>query len=86
MDCEYSVGFLQLSEEITGPVPHNENTVPEAKWIYEQIFGSLAVSTRKEFQHIAKLDKEEVVKDIANVLKMFHDQKLEVSSYVFLQS
>ncbi|XP_057817210.1 transcription elongation factor SPT6-like isoform X2 [Cryptomeria japonica] len=69
---------FQLSEEITGPVPHNENTVPEAKWIYEQVFGSLAVPIRKEFQHIAQLDKEEVVKDIANVLKMFHDQKLEV--------
>ena len=78
--------MLQLSEEITGPVPHNENTVPEAKWIYEQVFGSLAVPIRKEFQQIAQLDKEEVVKDIANVLKMFHDQKLEVSSFIFLQS
>lgn len=70
---------FQLSEEISGPVPHNENTVPEAKWIYEQAFGSLAVPMRAEFQHIAKLDKEEVVKEISNVLQMFHDQKLEVS-------
>lgn len=69
---------FQLSEEISGPVPHNENTVPEAKWIYEQAFGTLAVPMRVEFQHIAKLDKEEVVKEISNVLQMFHDQKLEV--------
>eukprot|EP01018_Ginkgo_biloba_P029203 Gb_29261 [translate_table: standard] len=69
---------LQLAEEVTGPVPCNENTVPEAKWIYEQVFGSLAVPMRPEFQHIAKLDREEVVKEIANVLQMFHDQKFEV--------
>ncbi|KAH9331152.1 hypothetical protein KI387_003260 [Taxus chinensis] len=56
--------FFGLSEEITGPLPHNENTVLEAKWIYEQVFGSLAVRMRAELQHIEKLEKE-VVNDIA---------------------
>lgn len=49
-----------------------------AEWIFDRAFGDLCVPSRLEFQHLLSLEKSEVVRQIANVLRLVHNEKLEV--------
>lgn len=72
---------MQLLEEVVGPFPTSDTSAREAVWIYERVFGSQALYRRPEFDKIAKMEKEEIVRQIDNVLHLIHEEKLEVCSY-----
>jgi transcription elongation factor SPT6 len=69
---------LQILEEAVGAFPELETASGEAEWIFDHAFGPLAVPMHSEFQYLLKMDKAEIVKQIANVLLMVHDEKLEL--------
>ncbi|BBN03708.1 transcription elongation factor SPT6 [Marchantia polymorpha subsp. ruderalis] len=69
---------LQLLEEVVGPFPTSDTSAREAVWIYERVFGSQALYRRPEFDKIAKMEKEEIVRQIDNVLHLIHEEKLEI--------
>ncbi|CAI5985380.1 unnamed protein product [Closterium sp. NIES-64] len=50
---------LQLLEEVVGVIPENEDHLPEAEWIYERVFGSLAPDhlRRGEFSYVADAER-----------------------------
>jgi hypothetical protein len=75
---------LQILEEAVGAFPELETASGEAEWIFDHAFGPLAVPMHSEFQYLLKMDKAEIVKQIANVLLMVHDEKLEVRYSLFL--
>ncbi|CAI7921646.1 unnamed protein product [Closterium sp. NIES-54] len=49
----------QLLEEVVGVIPENEDHLPEAEWIYERVFGSLAPDhlRRGEFSYVADAER-----------------------------
>ncbi|KAL2645408.1 hypothetical protein R1flu_012995 [Riccia fluitans] len=69
---------LQLLEEVVGPFPTSDTSGREASWIYERVFGSQAFFRRPEFDAIAMMDKEEIIRQIDNVLRLIHEEKLEI--------
>ncbi|XP_020528358.1 transcription elongation factor SPT6-like [Amborella trichopoda] len=70
---------IQLSEEITGPVPTDEESITkEAEWIYSQLVGSATGPSPVGFQHIMRLDKDHITAEIANVIGMLHVQKFDI--------
>ncbi|CAI5486870.1 unnamed protein product [Closterium sp. Naga37s-1] len=48
-----------LLEEVVGVIPENEDHLPEAEWIYERVFGSLAPDhlRRGEFSYVADAER-----------------------------
>ncbi|KAH7314514.1 hypothetical protein KP509_21G005900 [Ceratopteris richardii] len=84
---------LQLTEEVTGPIPLKQSKYEEAEWIYDQGFGYPYKVLPKEYEYLAcyeksethpdkqeskYMEKTEVVRQIAHVLRELHDSKLEI--------
>lgn len=68
-----------MLEEVAGPLPRSIVELRRAsEWIFDRAFGHLCLYSRSEFQHLLNMDKYEVVKQIANVLHLVHNEKLEV--------
>lgn len=64
-----------------GTIPVKEPKVEEAEWIYDQGFGYPLKRLPKDVESSLKgLGKAEVVSQVAFVLTMLHDSKLEVGS------
>jgi hypothetical protein len=73
------LGDSQILEEAAGALPSSGIAkFSAADWIYDRAFGHLGLALRPEFQQISKLDKPEIVRQIENVLRLLHDEKLEV--------
>lgn len=73
---------LQLLEESAGALPSSDLAIKQAaEWIFERAFGHLALPPRPEFGHLTTMDKSVVVGQVADVLHLIHDEKLEVFSY-----
>ena len=45
-----------------------------AEWIFDKALGDLCMPSRREFQHLLSLEKSEVVRQIANVLRLVHNE------------
>lgn len=70
---------IQVLEEVAGPLPRSIVELRRAsEWIFDRAFGHLCLYSRSEFQHLLNMDKYEVVKQIANVLHLVHNEKLEI--------
>eukprot|EP00250_Pteridium_aquilinum_P021264 c25074_g1_i1 orf=411-5594(-) len=70
---------LQLLEDLIGTIPAKEPKYEEAEWIYDQGFGYPSKRLPKEFESVMHEDKKsEVVRQIAFVLTLLHDSKLEI--------
>lgn len=70
---------MQYLEAIVGPFPKpGDDKSVEADWIYENVFSSMFGPVKPQLQHIARLDKQAIVQQIMAVLKLMHEQRLEV--------
>ncbi|KAG0613972.1 hypothetical protein M758_6G142000 [Ceratodon purpureus] len=71
---------LQILEEETADVlPSSDLELRQAaEWIFDRAFGDQCVPSCPEFQHLLSLEKPVVVRQIANVLHLVHNEKLEV--------
>lgn len=67
----------QLSEDITGPPPTDDESIEEeSTWIYNQLTSG-GISPLVGYDQVVKEIKEE----IGNVLTMMHVQKLDVGTF-----
>jgi hypothetical protein len=53
--------------------------------IFDRAFGDLCVPSLLEFQYLLRLEKPEIVRQIANVLHLVHNEKLEVCVLVYVK-
>ncbi|CAM6129610.1 unnamed protein product [Calypogeia fissa] len=69
---------LQILEETVGSFPPADTASKEASWIYERAFGKDAFWKVPGFENIVRVDKEDIVKQIASVVQLMHEEKLEL--------
>ena len=60
--------FLQLLEEVTGPIPVKEANIEEAEWIYDQCFGFPFKILPSDCEIIISKAREEVRQEVASEL------------------
>lgn len=53
-----------------------------AEWIFDRAVGRLRIPCRPEFEHLLNVEKPEIVRQIANVLHLVHNEKLEVRAFI----
>lgn len=66
-------------EEAAESLPSSDSEFRQAaEWIYDRAFGDLCIPSRAEFQFLSNVEKSEIVRQIANVLRLVHYEKMEV--------
>ena len=60
--------FIQLLEEVTGPIPVKEPNIEEAEWIYDQCFGFPFKILPSDCEIIISKAREEVRQEVASEL------------------
>jgi hypothetical protein len=75
-----------LEEETADVLPSSDLELRQAaEWIFDRAFGDLCVPSLLEFQYLLRLEKPEIVRQIANVLHLVHNEKLEVCVLVYVK-
>lgn len=70
---------LQILEEAAETLPSSDLELRQAaEWIFDRAVGRLRIPCRPEFEHLLNVEKPGIVRQIANVLHLVHNEKLEI--------
>jgi len=78
--------WRQILEETAEALPSSDLELRQAaEWIFDRAVGRLRIPCRPEFEHLLNVEKPEIVRQIANVLHLVHNEKLEVRALSYGQ-